>query len=182
VVDSGNGTVADGVAGSVSQVQYVEKRYPIISMLATQQAITPGSGGGGGSGTGGNPWKKKQEYKKATVNAALVAVLAATPPVGFRRLEERALVMGFGETTAIFADVCEIAVISRAGRQHLLEAVAVPRIHTRPAARCPQDLRYRFLRIYNPPAEEMHQTGKDTDICIGADYGELLPTYVEQQL
>jgi hypothetical protein len=102
--------------------------------------------------------------------------------MGFWKLKEGAAVVGFGETTPLFADVYEIAVTERAGKQHYLEAVAVPRIHTGPAARCPQDLRYRFLRIYNPPAEEMHQTGEDTDICIGANHWELLPTYVEQQL
>jgi hypothetical protein len=102
--------------------------------------------------------------------------------MGFRKLERRAAVMGFGETTPTSAKVYKITMTDGAEKQHLLEAVAVPRIHTGPAARCPQDLRYRFLRIYNPPTEEMHRTGEDADVCIGADYGKLLPTYVEQQL
>ncbi len=52
-------------------LKYVQKRYPVVSMLASQQAITPGigggSGGGGSSGTGGNPWKKKQEERRSSL-------------------------------------------------------------------------------------------------------------------
>jgi hypothetical protein len=82
------------------------------------------------------------------------------------KLDKRAAVMGFGEATPTCTDVYEVSITDRAGKQHLLQAAAVPWIQTGPAARCPQDLRYRFLRIYNPLAEEMHQTGEDTDVCL----------------
>jgi hypothetical protein len=99
-----------------------------------------------------------RQNRRAGGRAATWLSTAAAPgphakEMGFRKLEKRAAVMGFGETTPISAEVYEIAMMDRAGKQHLLEAVAVPRIHTGPAAKCPQDLRYRFLRIYNPTAE-----------------------------
>jgi hypothetical protein len=95
--------------------------------------------------------------------------------MGLRKLDRKAAVVGFGEATPTYANVYEVIMTDRTGRQDLLEAVVVPRIHTGPAARCPQDLRYRFLRIYNPRTEEMHQTGDNADVCIGADFGRLLP-------
>jgi hypothetical protein len=33
-----------------------------------------------------------------------------------------------------------------------------------------------------PLSEKLHQTGEDTDICIGADYSHLLPQYIEQEM
>jgi hypothetical protein len=45
-----------------------------------------------------------------------------------------------------------------------------------------QNLRYRFLCTYTPLSEELHQTGENTDTCIGANYWHLLPQYIEQEM
>jgi hypothetical protein len=60
--------------------------------------------------------------------------------------------------------------------------MAVPHIHTGPAARCPQNLRKRFLRTYMPLSGELHQTGEATDICVGADYPQLQPKHIEKEI
>jgi hypothetical protein len=67
-------------------LKYIEKRYPVVSMLASQVAIITSIGGGSGSSSGngsnGNYHKKKkEELKKASVNAAPVVVPAEEPPV-----------------------------------------------------------------------------------------------------
>ncbi len=73
--------------------------------------------------------------------------------------DETLLCFGFAETRSTFKDVYEVSVIDWWGVKHLLEVVAVP-----------WNLRTRFLQTYMPLTEELHQTGEDTDICIGVDH------------
>jgi len=80
------------------------------------------------------------------------------------------LCFGFAENTSTFSDVSKVSVIDRRYEQHLLEVVAVPWIYMGPAAYRPRNLRTRFLQTYMPLTEGLHQTGEDTDICIGVDH------------
>jgi hypothetical protein len=66
--------------------------------------------------------------------------------LGLRKLNGRAAVMGFVETTPTFGNVYEASVTDRWDGQHLLEAVAVPWIYIGLAMDSPQNLRTRFLR------------------------------------
>jgi hypothetical protein len=99
-----------------------------------------------------------------------------------RKLGGRAAVVGFAETPPTFGDVYEASLTERWGRQHPLEAVAVPWIYIGPAADSPWNLRTRFLQTYTPLSEELQQTGEYSDICIRADYWHLLPQYIKREM
>jgi len=65
---------------------------------------------------------------------------------------------------------------------HYLEAMAVPHIYTGQAAKCPKNMRKRFMKTYTPLSGELHQTGEATDVCIGADYPQLQPKHIEREM
>jgi hypothetical protein len=54
--------------------------------------------------------------------------------------------------------------------------------YTGRAADSQWNLRYKFLRTYTPLSEELYQTGKETDIYIGADDWHLPSQYIEQEM
>ena len=52
-----------------------------------------------------------------------------------------------------------VTICDRQLKVHYLEALAVLYIYTGPAAKCPTNLRKRFMRTYTPLSGELHQTG-----------------------
>ena len=72
-------------------------------------------------------------------------------------------------------DVYEVEIADRLGKVVRLNAIGVSFIYGGPAAKCPRNLRMRFLRACPPPSPGLSQTGEATNICIGADYWQLQP-------
>jgi len=101
---------------------------------------------------------------------------------GLQRLGCSTSAMGLGQTAATSGGMYVVEICDKWGNMHRLEAMAVPHIYTGPAARCPKNLRKRFLRTYTPLSGELHQTGAATDVCIGADYPHLQPKHIEQEM
>ena len=99
-----------------------------------------------------------------------------------QRLGCNATAVGLGQAAAMSGGMYVIQLSDRWGNAHSLEAMAVPHIHTGLAARCPKNLRKRFLRTYMPLSGELHQTGEATDICVGADYPQLQPKHIEKEI
>jgi hypothetical protein len=102
--------------------------------------------------------------------------------MGMQRLSCNTTAVGLGQAAATSGGMYVMMLSDRWGNEHKLEAMAVPHIHTGPAARCPQNLRKRFLRTYMPLSGELHQTGEATDICVGADYPHLQPKHIEKEI
>jgi len=99
-----------------------------------------------------------------------------------QRLSCNTAAVGLGQTAATSGGMYMVMLRDRWGNEHRLEAMAVPHIHTGPAARCPQNLRKQFLRTYMPLSGELHQAGGATDICVGADYPQLQPQHIEKEI
>ena len=102
--------------------------------------------------------------------------------LGLQRLGCSTSAMGLGQTAAMPGGMFVVKLSDRWGNVHSLEAMAVPHIHTGSAARCPRNLRKRFLKTYMPLSGELHQTGEATDVCIGADYPQLQPKHIKKEI
>jgi hypothetical protein len=102
--------------------------------------------------------------------------------MGLRRLSCSTSAMGLGQTEAVTGGMYVLTLCDRWGKVHYLEAMGVPHIFTGPAAKSSKNLRKQFMKTYTPLSGELHQTGEATDVCIGADYPQLQPKHIEQEM
>jgi hypothetical protein len=97
-----------------------------------------------------------------------------------KRLDRQAAYVGFGQRVPKMGDVYEVVVADRLGKPVRLEAIAVPLIYSGPAATCRIGTNRKFWESA-PPLDGLCQSGRPTDICVGADYWQLQPRFLENE-
>ncbi len=107
----------------------------------------------------------RKKLKKVVITVPVITV----PVIGFRSPEPE------------MREMFEVP-LRASGKQHIIiRAVAEEAIHNGPAAKCPDNISWRFMQSRNAKAWDLHQPGGAIDICLGMDYPFLQPRHLKKE-